>query len=272
MPATRKCPKCGHELTDAAAKLCPLCGTSFRVPQKSGVWVGALVQFVLAAAFLLIFHFPKWIILLFGVLMLAVTALSLKFNAAAASAQRTPPQKATRPVLARILGVAIALCSFAFLCIALFGLVIFLNAWDRWHRYEGQPYHPAVFEVRQVYYQRGNRGSVDVYARGSVEDRQEWMSLQPYLHGLPHDQSELEERVPAGTSIPVYLFPEMRGRQRVQIIGDAPPAEASRRQAKDTAKYGGGGLAVVGVLIWLLVRWQRRCYEKDPALATTASL
>ena len=185
-------------------------------------------------------------------------------------AQRPVAQRqVSRPVLYGTLSLATILCAFAFFVVALFGFVIFINAWNRWQLYEGQPFHRADFEVGKAYFQRGNRGAVYLYASGTVEGQNEWMNLEPYLHARPRSQEELDESVPAGTSIPVYLFPDMKGRARVQVVGP-PPAEASKQQATNTAIHTLLSLAILGFLIFVLV-WVRGlcCAEAWPGITTT---
>jgi hypothetical protein len=45
-----------------------------------------------------------------------------------------------------------------------------------------------------------------MYASGMVDGQREWIGLYPYLHPRPRNEAELDERVPIGTSIPIYLF------------------------------------------------------------------
>ncbi len=188
-----------------------------------------------------------------------------------ANAPRAPLPKPTRPILFRFVGLGMFLCVFACLCFLLLGFVMFINNWNDWHRYEGQPYHVTTFQVAQVYFQKHSK-STDLYARGMVDGQREWMSLQPYLHTRPRSQAELEDAVPAGTSIPIYLFPEMKGRLRVRIYSDIPPAEAYHRTAIKTAKYAPMGLAISLGLLFILTRVQRFCFSQntDATIATTA--
>jgi hypothetical protein len=83
-----------------------------------------------------------------------------------------------------------------------------------------------------------------MYASGMVDGQREWMGLYPYLHPRPRNEEELDERVPIGTSIPIYLFPELKGRSRVRVYADTPPAEAYHREAITAANYGLTGLAI----------------------------
>ena len=260
-----KCPKCGLEVTDTSATSCPVCGTSLAVRAGGKIWIGAALQFAFAATFMLLFGFPKIMIAIFGGMILigAVVSSYIRPNAARKYAPQRP---LAHPFRFRIVGVGVALCTVAIVGCLLFGFVIFMNSWDRWHRYEGQPYHRSEFQVRQVYWQRQSK-SVDVYASGMVEGQREWMTLRPYLQAVPRSQSELEQRVPEGTVIPIYFFPGMKGRSRVQMYQDLPPAEASHRAAITAVNDSLLGLAIAGGLLFVLSRVLRTCYaESESAL------
>lgn len=263
MVVVRKCPKCGFELTDATTKTCPICGTAI-VGQAGGkIWIAALIQFAAAMTFMLAFGFPKVIIAIFGTLTLVVGLMSARAKSRPVS--RPAPQAPIKnPILYRIVSLAILLCSFVFLCILLFGFVGFMNSWDRWHRYEGQPYHRSEFIVEQVYFQRLGKGGVDAYARGSVEGQREWMGLRPYLRFTPRSEAEVAMHVPSGTTIPIYYFPEMKGRSRVQVYEDTPPAEESHLEAVKTLNYGLVGLVVTAGIIFVLSRVLKACRGEAP--------
>src|SRR5208283_2785844 len=99
-------------------------------------------------------------------------------------------------------------------------------------RVQGQSYHATTFQVTRPYYQKsaGMHGpDVAVYASGMVEGKKEWMNLVPYLKPVPRGQAEVNDLVPPGTVIPVYLFPNLKGQSRIQLIDVLPPGEASRR-------------------------------------------
>jgi len=268
----RQCARCGHDLTDPAASRCPVCGTQFARRPGGRIWITALVQFSLATAFLLLSHFPKWTIFFFGIMILIGTLVASRATVTAAKNRPTPHAPITRPVLLKIVSLLIAIFGFGFLSSLLFGFVIFINNWNDWHRYEGQPYHRSTFEVRQVYYQRTGRGGVDTYARGNVEGQREWMSLRPYIGPrLPRDQAELDQRVPVGTEIPVYFFPDMKGRSRIRVYGETPPAEDYHRTAMNALNYGLMGLAICAIAIFVLTRLRATCFAtidaaQQPAL------
>src|SRR5579864_3180846 len=265
MDSIRKCAKCGIDLIDTTASKCPMCGSVIVAVPGAKIWIGALVQFGLSTVFMLIFGFPKFMIGIFGGMILIGTALSAWVRTST-MARRTPPPKPTaHPVLFKIVTVAMALCSLAFFSILLFGFVMFLNSWQRWHQYEGQRHRRSEFQVERVYYQRHRRGGADVYASGTVEGQREWMSLEPYLHTMAHDQGELESRVPQRTSIPIYLFPDLKGRARVRVVGDLPPAEGYRRSAMSALNYGLAGLALTAGIIFLLSRMRRVCFVETEA-------
>jgi len=268
MDFVRKCQKCGFELTDASAKVCPVCGTSLVRRVGGNIWIGALIQFAISTVFLTVFHFPKFTIAIFGGMILIGALLSTFVKPKAAGRQVGQTKRPlSHPVLFRFVGVGILLCAFTVICCLLFGLVIFLNSWNRWHQYEGQVYHRSEFQVLQVYYQKQSK-SHSFYARGLVEGSREWMSLQPYTHVTPHSQGEADQLVPAGTMIPIYFFPDLKGRARVQVHQDVPPAEASHRDAMRAANFSLLGLAVSGGLLFVLLKIQRGCYADGDSRVT----
>jgi hypothetical protein len=224
------------------------------------LWIGALFQFAMATIFMVIFRFPKFMIVIFGVVIAVGTALSAWAKQRPLANPRAPQQPVAHPTLLRVIGLGIALCSIAFLCFLLFGFVIFINNWNDWHRYQGQPYHVSTFQVTHTYFQRVGKGGIDAYASGMVDGNKEWMGLRPYLPTVPRSQGELDARVPAGTSIPIYLFPQMKGRMRVRMYDNTPTAEAYRRAAMNAVNYGLGGVALCATVIFLLTRLRGICF------------
>lgn len=223
------------------------------------------------AAFMLIFRFPKIQIAIFGVVITVGTLLSSWMKQRSVALPRTLSKNITHPAMFRVLSIGIALCSIVLFSTVLFGFVIFINNWNDWHRYEGQPYHATTFQVIRVYYQRHSK-SVDLYASGLVDGQREWMSLRPYLQTRPRNQSELEEAVPVGTIIPIYLFPELKGRLRVEIYSDLPPAEAFHRSAINAVNYGLTSLAACLVLLFILARLRRLCFSETTTAVTATAL
>lgn len=215
------------------------------------------------AMFMMVFHFPKGMILFFGVMILFGTLLTSLMKQAPRMGSPEPKKPLSHPVLFRVTSLGMAVCGFSILVTLLFGTVMFLNSWDRWHRYEGQPYHRSDFQVVQVYYQRHSK-STDVYARGIVEGQREWMSLQPYLHMTPRSQQELELRVPSGVLIPIYYFPSMQGISRVQVYKDMPPAEESHREAIAVLRGALTALGIMGVILFALIQARRVCFAPEP--------
>jgi hypothetical protein len=256
----RKCPKCGHDLTDTTASTCPLCGARFTRAAGASVWIGALFQFAVGTTFMLVFRFPKFMIAGFGFFILVGTLIA-SWAKTRPIPRPTPRGPITRPVLLRLLSVMIAIFGFAFVCFLLFGFVMFINNWNDWHRYEGQPFHRSTFEVRQVYYQKVGKGGVDLYASGNVEGQKEWMSLRPYIGPpLPRNQGQLEERIPVGAQIKIYLFPEMKGRSRIRVYTETPPAEDYHRTAMNALNYGLTGLVLSGIAIFVMTRLRQLCF------------
>ena len=245
-----------------------MCGTTIAPALGGKIWIGALVQFILSTTFMLIFGFPKIMIAIFAGMIVIGTALSARAKARALTVQPGPPRTVARPLLFRVTSLAVGLSSLVLFSCLLFGFVMFMNSWDRWHRYEGQRYERTEFHVKQVYFQRGSRGGVDVYANGTVDGNKEWMSLLPYLYTRPHDQGDLELKVPQGTTIPIYLFPNLKGRSRVEVIGDVPPAEGYRRAAMQALEFGSLGVVISAGVLFLLVRLRASCYdESQPSAA-----
>lgn len=272
MAFIRQCPKCGLDLTDTPAALCPICGTRIVAnAQATGKWIIALVQLTISTAFMLIFRFPKFMIVIFGAFILLATALSGFIKPKSVPPSQAPQRPVAHPTLFRILSIGVAICSIAFVMSLLFGFVIFMNSYSNWQRYEGKSYHRSSFEVSRVYFQRGSKGGVDAYASGTVDGQREWMDLRPYLFGAPRDEAELEAQVPVGTLIPIYLFPGLKGRSRVRVYSEVPPAESYRREAMQALRYGLTGLALSGGLVFVLLRLRASCYEKkENAFAATA--
>src|SRR6476661_6640857 len=77
MPFIRKCPKCALDLTDPTAKVCPMCGSSLALASGKPLLVIAVFQICVASAFMLLFHFPKWMIAAFAGMILVGTLTGL---------------------------------------------------------------------------------------------------------------------------------------------------------------------------------------------------
>ena len=261
MGIVRNCPKCGFDLSNATSPICPACNTPILGIPKAGRWIAAAVQIALSTTFMLVFKFPKVLIVVFVGFIVVGTALSAVIKARPAGVPAVPRRPVSNPLLFKILSVAIALASFAMGCILLFGFAMFMNSWDRWHQYEGHPYQRTDFVVTRTYFQTHTRGGPSIYASGTVDGGKEWMDLQPYLKFRPHNQDELDTQVAAGTVIPVYFFPDLKGRTRVQVSSNPPPAETSRRAAMNTLNSSLVGLAVMAGIIFALVLLRRSCYS-----------
>lgn len=220
---------------------------------------------------MLVFRFPKPMIVVFAAFILIGTALSTVIKPRPAGTPAAPKRPVSNPVLFKTLSVAIVLSSFVTGCILLFGFVSFMNSWQRWHQYEGHPYQRTEFVVTKAYYQGHVRGGPYLYASGTVEGNQEWMGLRPYLNSVPHSQEELDTQVAAGTVIPVYFFPDLKGRARVQILSDLPPAEGGRRAAMSTLHSSLVWLAVMTGILFVLFFVRRSCYADTEASFQQAS-
>ena len=251
----------------------PISGTTSgaRIASRPNLWIGALVQFAFMTTFMLVFRFPKILIAFFGVMIVLGTTLT-GWAKRKQLAPRPPQRPLSHPTLFKVLSLGIAFCSLVLFSTLLFGFVIFLNNWNDWHRYQGQPYHRTEFVVAHTYYQRGSKGSVDAYASGIVEGQREWMGLRPYLTTVPRSEAELDDQVPVGTSIPIYLFPAMKGRSRVRVYSDTPPAEDYRRTAMNAVNYGLGGAVLSAAVIFVLIRLRRMCFaETDSSIQPLAA-
>jgi hypothetical protein len=95
--------------------------------------VGALVQIAISTAFMLALGFPRIMIAIFGGLILLAAAFSGRTKARTFT---PPPKPVSHPIRFRILSIGIGLGSIVLVSILLFGFVIFMNSWSRWHRYE----------------------------------------------------------------------------------------------------------------------------------------
>jgi hypothetical protein len=270
MASTRQCSKCGVDLLETGASTCSACGAKIG---RAGTakWVIALVQITLSTTFMLVFRFPKFVIAIFAALIVAGTALS-GFVKPKTTAQKSASQRPlSHPALFRVLCLGIAICGLAFVSSLLFGFVGFMNSWNRYQQYEGVSFHRSEFHVARTYFKRVGRGGVDAYAKGTVEDQPEWMSLRPYLDFVPRSQAEVDSSVPLGTTIPIYYFPALKGRARVQVVGELPPAEEGHRDAMNALSYGLAGLAISGGLLFVMLRLLNFCYRKnESAFAATA--
>ena len=267
----RKCPKCSFDLSNAPTPICPGCGTPTLVTSRPGRWIVAVIQIALSTIFMLVFKFPKPMIVVFAAFILAGTALSAVVKPRPVGAKAAPPRPVSNRLLFGVLSVALVVSSFVTLCILLFGFVSFMNSWDRWHQYEGHAYQRADFVVTRAYFQRHTRGGPDLYASGTIEGNKEWMSLGPYLRYVPRSQEELDAGLTPGTAIPVFFFPDMKGRARVQVLSDPPPAEAARRAARATLNASLIGLAVMAGIVFLLVLLRRSCYTDTETSLQQAS-
>lgn len=69
--------------------------------------------------------------------------------------------------------------------------------------------------------------------------------------------------VPPGTVIPVYLFSNLKGQSRIQVIDVLRPGEASRRTETRVQRRAPMALVVLGALILLLMRIRR--FRASPA-------
>ena len=154
-----------------------------------------------------------------------------------------------------LLDLMIAICGSLFVLGSLFGFVFYTNSSSREQLYQGATYHATTFRVTRVqYYQHVSPGPhyTDASAIGIVEGQKESMDLLPYLNRIPRNQYQLMGWVPEGTLIPVYLFPTLEGKSRIQPIHAVPTEEWYRGRAtwaSNRALPVVGGIGILTVLL-----------------------
>jgi hypothetical protein len=274
MESLRKCRLCGLSLTEIQGSVCPTCARRLGPMVKTRLWLGALIQFGVVTTFILVLRLPRFLILFFGLFSLFVALLASVLTRKPASRGPSPQRPIPNSAPFWIVSLGIALGGLVLIGSLLFGFVTFINSWNSWHRYEGQPFHRAEFVVEQDYY-RSYSKHADLYASGMVEGHREWTDLVPYLRSQgvsrwPHGREEVELSVPPGTSIPIYLFPGLKGRSRVRLYSDTPPAEEYHRRAMHAANYGLIEVSVCALIIFLLLRI-RAAYVGDSSSAPAIS-
>jgi hypothetical protein len=89
------------------------------------------------------------------------------------------------------------------------------------------------------------------------------MDLDPLLGDRPRNEAELNDRVPEGTSIPIYLFTGMKGRMRVRVYRETPTAEAYHRAAMVDLNIALRALIAAITLLFLLILMQRAISKED---------
>ncbi len=263
MAALHKCAACGFECDDFSGSICPQCSKKLANGMNLALWIFGLLPVVAIVGFMSAFHVPPAMIIFCGVGTLLPAILAIRSRGALTVVKSFPRRRASpQPTSVKFLNVAIGLCGFCFFACLLFGFVSFQNSYMTYRRFQGQPYHATTFQVVRPYYQisAGMHGpDIQVYARGLVEGNKEWMDLLPYLKSTPNGQGELNDLVPPGTVIPVYLFPNLRGQRRVQVIGALPPAETNYNAEMLVLRKGSIALAALGALLFVLVLIRRSC-------------
>ncbi len=159
-----------------------------------------------------------------------------------------------------LLNLTVAICGTLLVLASVFVFAFYMNSSSHAHLYEGAPYHATTFRVTSVQYTRSASARIDgstslditASAIGIVEGQKEAMDLLPYLNGIPREQDELMERVPEGTVIPVYLFPTLRGQNRIQLIHAVPTEEWYRERATWASNRALPVVGVIGILTALL--------------------
>jgi hypothetical protein len=173
----------------------------------------------------------------------------------------------------RLLDVLIAICATVFVFALLYVFTSYMNTSPRAELYDGAPYHATTFRVISVHYERrvvvGAEGVTSTQtiasAAGIVEGQKEWMDLLPYI--FPKDQDQLRQAFPEGTVIPVYLFPTLRGENRIQRVGGAPPAEQYQQKVAWITNRALPVAAALGMLTALLT-FMRVSLSRNRAVAS----
>jgi energy-coupling factor transporter transmembrane protein EcfT len=154
-----------------------------------------------------------------------------------------------------LLNLMLTICGTVLVLTFVGWFVFYMNSSSSAELYEGAPYHAATFRVISVQYSPPTAG-IDggstpaiATAAGIVEGQKEGMDLLPYVY--PHDRAELMQRFPEGMVIPVYLFPTLRGVNRIQPLR-GPPAETYRRQATWALNRALPVVGAIGMLTALL--------------------
>ena len=70
---------------------------------------------------------------------------------------------------------------------------------------------------------------------------------------------ELVRLIPAGTTIPVYYFPDLKDAARVRFVGNLPPAEQGQKNTTNVLHYGALGLAMCAGGVLALIPLRRMC-------------
>lgn len=150
----------------------------------------------------------------------------------------------------RLLDLLIAICGTLLVFALMFVFSSYMNTSQRADLYRDAPYRATTFRVAEIYYARRINGidgakysETIAYAIGTVDGHRESMDLLPYI--VPRDQQQLKDMFPDGTVIPVYLFPTLRGLNRIQRIGPVPSAELYQRQVIPVTNH---GLPVTGLI------------------------
>jgi|SRR5579872_497624 len=166
----------------------------------------------------------------------------------------------------------IGICGTLFVLSFVGWFALHMNSSSRAKLYEGAPYHATTFRVISVQYTPatvGINGAASTgpfaYAFGIVEGQKETMDLLPYIY--PRNRLELMQRFPEGTVISVYLFPTLRGVNRIQRVGP-PPAEMYQQQATWASNRALPVVGGIGMLTALLVLG-RFLVSRNPTVANS---
>ena len=177
----------------------------------------------------------------------------------------------------RLLDLAITAAGTCFVLSSMFVFVFYMNSSSRAELYQGAPYHATAFRVTSIQFSPAvNTGdgstNTTAIANGLVEGQKESMDLLPYFITVPRNQDEVTSRFPEGKVIPVYLFPTVRGANRIQPINGIPTAQGYQRQATWASNRAFPVVGLIGLVTALLgllrfSLWrsaQRQLTDADP--------
>ena len=245
-----------------------MCGATLVAPSVARGWWAALLLIAFSTTFLVAFGYPRTIVIVNAGLTLLAVSLSLRLKARRTRSIPPGAQRAVaHPVLFKIFDLGVAAFSFLTFATLMFSFVILMNGRIKSQTYDGRSYHVADFTVGRVYYKEyttiGGKHTITTHheaiASGMVEGKQEWMDLMPFLHIAPHSQSELENRVAAGTVIRVYLFPDLKGQARAVYDSGVLPAEQGQREESGALRYGPLGAVGGAGIVFVLVQLRAAC-------------
>lgn len=269
MPPSISCPACGYMFDAAATRTCPACG---RQAPNWQPWIG-FIRVLGVVGFCLVVG-ASWQVTAIAAAVVAAYGLVRRNQEKWPKTRQEIEEQernAVHPKILRVANFCVGLSVGLFAAAFIASFVMFMNAREDALRRSVGTYHASSFRVLQSYWQKGTTrsGTMDsptrAFARGVVEGHEEWMDLIPFLTFIPKDQDTVLRLVPAGTLLPVYYNPQLRGEDRVRLLTSVLPQEASRHAASAAFKYGGAALLAIGVALFACLRVRK--FSLGPAAA-----